>query len=269
MFVADIDLGASVQRALDDIGAFLPQLLAALAILIVGYIVAKVLGRLVARVLNRVGFDRVLHGSPGGSTIERVLSRPSDLLGTFTFWAVFLAAIGIAVDVLGIAALSNAVAAVWAYLPNVLAAVLIFIVAGAIAAAISTLARRTMGDTALGRIVGTAAPILVMTIATFMILDQLKIAPEIVTITYAGLVGAIALGSALAFGLGGRDVAHRMLEQAYEKGERTAAEYRANGRKRPTRVGEDTYAVSEEPPATSGEPPRTSPAPRSSSNPGP
>jgi Conserved TM helix len=269
MFVADIDLGASVQRALDDIGAFLPQLLGALAILIVGYIVAKVLGRVVARVLNRVGFDRVLHGSPGGSTIERVLSRPSDILGTFTFWAVFLAAIGIAVDVLGIAAVSNAVAAVWAYLPNVLAAVLIFIVAGAIAAAISTLARRTMGDTALGRIVGTAAPILVMTIATFMILDQLKIAPEIVTITYAGLVGAIALGSALAFGLGGRDVAHRMLEQAYEKGERTAAEYRANGRKRPTRVGEDTYAVREEPPATSGEPPRTSPAPRSSSNPGP
>jgi len=260
MFVANIDISASVQRALDDIGAFLPQLLAALAILIVGYILAKILGRLVARVLSRVGFDRVLHGSPGGSTIERVLRRPSDLLGTFTFWAVFLAAIGIAVDVLGITALSNAVAAVWAYLPNVLAAVLIFIVAGAIAAAISTLARRTMGDTALGRIVGTAAPILVMTIATFMILDQLKIAPEIVTITYAGLVGAIALGSALAFGLGGRDVAHRMLEQAYEKGERTAVEYRQNGRKQSTLVGEDTYAVREEPPATSGRPPRTSPA---------
>ena len=156
MFVADIDLGASVQRALDDIGSFLPQLLAALVILILGYIVAKILARLVARVLNRVGFDRVLHGSPGGSTIERVLRRPSDLLGTLTFWAVFLAAIAIAVDVLGIPAVSNAVAAVWAYLPNVLAAVLIFLVAGALAAAISTFARRARGDTALGRIIGTA-----------------------------------------------------------------------------------------------------------------
>jgi hypothetical protein len=259
MLVANIDLGASVQRALDDIGSFLPQLLAALVILLLGYIVAKLLGRLVARVLNGVGFDRVLHGSPGGSTIERVLRRPSDLLGTLTFWAVFLAAIAIAVDVLGIPAVSNAVAAVWAYLPNVLAAVLIFLVAGAIAAAISTFARRAMGDTALGRIVGTAAPILVMTIATFMILNQLKIAPAIVTITYAGLVGAIALGSALAFGLGGREVAHRMLEQAYEKGERTAAEYRQNGRERPTRVGEETHAVPGDGPARSG-PPRTSPA---------
>ena len=58
-------------------------------------------------------------------------------------------------------------------------------------------------------------PILVMTIATFMILNQLKIAPAIVTITYAALLGAIALGSALAFGLGGREVAARMLEGAY------------------------------------------------------
>jgi hypothetical protein len=54
-----------------------------------------------------------------------------------------------------------------------------------------------------------------MTIATFMILNQLQIAPTIVTITYAALLGAIALGSALAFGLGGRDVAARMLEGAY------------------------------------------------------
>jgi len=63
--------------------------------------------------------------------------------------------------------------------------------------------------------VATAAPILIMTIATFMILDQLKIAEDIVVITYAALLGAIALGSALAFGLGGRGVAARMLEGAY------------------------------------------------------
>src|SRR5699024_8583926 len=101
---------------------------------------------------------------------------------------------------------------------NVIAAVLIFLVAGAIAAGVSTLVARTMGDTALGKIVATAAPILVMTIATFMILDQLKIAESIVTITYAGLIGAVALGSALAFGLGGREVARELLQGAYDKG---------------------------------------------------
>ena len=58
-----------------------------------------------------------------------------------------------------------------------------------------------------------------MAIATFMILDQLKIANNIVVITYAALMGAIALGLALAFGLGGRDVAGRLLETAYAKGQ--------------------------------------------------
>ena len=57
-----------------------------------------------------------------------------------------------------------------------------------------------------------------MAIAAFMILDQLKIATNIVVITYAALVGAVALGMALAFGLGGRDVAGRLLETAYARG---------------------------------------------------
>ena len=127
---------------------------------------------------------------------------------------------------LGIEALTDFVAAVYAYLPNVLAALLIFLVAGAISAGVAALAQRTMGGTALGKIVATAAPILVMTIATFMILDQLQIAENIVTITYAGLIGAIALGSALAFGLGGRDVAARLLEGAYEQGRQHKEEFR-------------------------------------------
>ena len=69
-------------------------------------------------------------------------------------------------------------------------------------------------------------PILVMTIATFMILNQLKIAPAIVTITYAALLGAVALGSALAFGLGGRDVAARMLEGAYASAQQNKEQWK-------------------------------------------
>jgi len=83
-----------------------------------------------------------------------------------------------------------------------------------------------MGDTPLGKIVATAVPVIVMSIAVFMILEQLKIATQIVTITYAALWGAIALGTALAFGLGGRDVAARMLEGAYDAGQRNKGQFR-------------------------------------------
>jgi hypothetical protein len=217
MLIADI--GDSVQRGANEIGNWVPNLLAAIAILIIGYIVAKVVGALVGRALTSAGFDRVAHKGQAGSLVQRVSAKPSALLGTIAFWAVFLGAISLAVTALGLQALEDLVASVYGYLPNVLAALLIFVVASAIAAGIAGLAARLMGDTSLGKIVATAAPILVMTIATFMILDQLQIARNIVTITYAGLIGAIALGAALAFGLGGRDVASRMLEGAYAKGQ--------------------------------------------------
>ncbi len=75
-----------------------------------------------------------------------------------------------------------------------------------------------MGDTPTGKIVATIVPALVMVIAMFMILEQLQIAPEIVRIAFAAVMFALALGLALAFGLGGRSVAQRMLEDAYRKG---------------------------------------------------
>jgi hypothetical protein len=140
------------------------------------------------------------------------------VIGWIAFWFIFLGAIAIAVSQLGIAALDNFVQSIAAYLPNVVVAILIFVLAGAIAAAVGGLLSRTLGGTATGKIAATAAPVLIMGIAVFMILDQLKIAPTIVTITYVALLGSVALGLAIAFGLGGRDVAARMLEDAYRSG---------------------------------------------------
>ena len=134
------------------------------------------------------------------------------------FWFIFLGAVSIAVSQLGIPALTTFVAAIGAYLPNVVAAILIFVVAGVVAAAVGGLVARTMGDTPTGKVVGSVVPVLVMAIATFMILNQLQIATEIVTITYAALIGGVFLAMALAFGLGGREVAGQMLSDAYDKG---------------------------------------------------
>ncbi len=140
------------------------------------------------------------------------------MIGSIAFWFIFLGAVSIAVSQLGIPALTTFVAAIGAYLPNVVAAILIFVVAGVVAAAVGGLVARTMGDTPTGKVVGSVVPVLVMAIATFMILNQLKIAPEIVTITYAALIGGVFLAMALAFGLGGREVAGQMLGDAYQKG---------------------------------------------------
>jgi len=219
MVLADVDISQSIQRMLTEFFAFIPEFLAAIAILIIGYFIARVIGNVVARVLGRAGLDTTATSGQTGAWVQKVTSSPSRLVGKLAFWAVFLGVISLAVSVLGINALTEFVGAIFAYLPNVIAAVLIFLVAGAIAAGVATLATRFMGDTPTGKVVATVAPILVMTIATFMILEQLKIAHDIVVTTYTLLLGAVALGSALAFGLGGRDVAARMLEGAYQKGQ--------------------------------------------------
>ena len=224
MFLADI--GDSFQRGANEIGAWLPNVIGAVLILIVGYIIARVLSGLVSRVLDRTGFDRTLHSGQAGGFVKKLTSRPAKLVGTITFWAIMLGTFSLAVTQLGIPALEDFVATVYGYLPNVFAAFLIFVVASVVAAGIATLVTRVMGDTSLGKIVATVAPILVMTIASFMILEQLQIAHDIVVTTYTLLLGAIALASALAFGLGGREVAGQMLQGAYEKGQANKEQFK-------------------------------------------
>ena len=222
MTTAAVDIGASLQQALNTFFAFIPRLLGFLIVLAIGYIIAKVIKTAVVKLLEKVGLDRAMHSGSVGQYVNRAAPglSPSRVLGAIAFWFIFLGAISIAVSQLGIQALDTFVAAIGAYLPNIVAAVLIFVIAGVVAAAIGALVARTMGDTPTGKIVGSVVPVLVMAIATFMILNQLQIATEIVTITYAALIGGVFLAMALAFGLGGRDVAARMLNDAYDKGQR-------------------------------------------------
>jgi hypothetical protein len=217
--LAAVDVGNSIQTGLDSFFGFLPKLLGFVVVLAIGWIVAKVVKGVVTKALQKVGLDRALHSGSTGRYVDRVApdTSPSSVIGSLAYWFIFLGALAIAVSQLGIEALDNFVAAIGAYLPNIIAAVLIFVIAGAIAAAIGGLVARTMGDTPTGKVVGSVVPVLVMAIATFMILNQLQIAPEIVTITYAALIGGVFLAMALAFGLGGREVAGHMLGDAYDK----------------------------------------------------
>src|SRR5215212_9004927 len=148
-------IGDSVQHGFTVFFGWVPALLGALAILLIGYIVAKVVGGLVGRMTHRAGLDRALHGGPGGNYISRVTARPSRVLGTVAFWAIFLGAISLAATALGIDALTAFIGTVWAFLPNVIAALAIFLVAGALAAGVAALASRVMGDTGLGKVVAT------------------------------------------------------------------------------------------------------------------
>ena len=223
-----VKVGDSLQQGFDRFFSFLPNLLGFLVILLVGYIVARIVKAVIGKALEKVGLDRQLHSGQTGQYVEKIApgASPSRLIGSVAFWFVFLGALSLAVSSLGIQALTDLISAIFAYLPNVIVAILIFVLAGAVSAAVGGLVARTMGDTPTGKLVGTIVPVLVMGIAIFMILNQLKIAPQIVTITYAVLMGSLGLGLALAFGLGGREVAADLLSSAYDRGQEQRGQVR-------------------------------------------
>ena len=253
---AAVNIGDSVQEGLDAFFAFLPKLLGFLIILAIGYVVARVVKTIVTKALQAVGVDRALHSGSIGEHVNKVAPdvKPSSTIGSIAFWFLFLGAVAIAVSQLGIPALNNFIAAIGAYLPNVVAAVLIFVVAVAISGAVGALVARTMGDTPTGKVVGTVVPVLVMAIAGFMILNQLRIAPEIVTATYIALIGSAALALALAFGLGGRDVAARMLNDAYQSGQRNKEDVKQDFRQGADQAKQDAQKVADKAGSEGSEP---------------
>jgi Conserved TM helix len=237
-----MDIGDSVQNAFDAFFAFLPNLLGCLVLLLVGFIVAKVVAGIVRKVLDKLGLDRHLQGSDAHKYVDRVLpgASASNGIARVVFWLVFVFFLLAAIGALKIPAVTGFMNQVLAYLPNIIVAILIFVVAALVAGAVAAAVANFMGDTPTGKIVATVVPALVMVIALFMILDQLQIAETIVTIAFAATMGALALGLALAFGLGGRDVARRLLEDAYTHGRAAKEQARqdlATGRDR----AQDSY----------------------------
>jgi small-conductance mechanosensitive channel len=253
--VLAVDVGDSFQQTLDEFFAFLPDLLGALLILVIGYFIAKAVSALVRRGLRSVGADRALATGTAGQYKEQFAPslQPSGVIAAIVFWLIFGLTIMLAVSALGIQALTDFISTVVAYLPNVVAAILILLVAVALAGAVGGLAQRLMGGTTLGRLVQTIMPILIITIALFMALVQLKIAEEIVVATYVIVLGSIGLGLALAFGLGGRNVADRMLTGAYESGQQAMPQLRQEAQQAKEQAQSDAEALKDKAESAGGD----------------
>jgi hypothetical protein len=225
MFAASVT--DSAERGLARFFEYLPQLLGALVLIIIGVVVAKILQAAARGVLARVGFDRTLFNTSAGPYISRAFPSPSNFVGRVVYWLVFLFFLSAAVSALNLPVLDRIVNGIYSYIPHIIASVLIFLVAGAVSAGSTAFVRTALGNTPLSRLIGTVIPAITMGIAIFMILDELNIAENIVNITFMAIMFSVSLGLALAFGLGGRDVAGRILEQAYEAGKNNAGAAKA------------------------------------------
>src|ERR687884_2320210 len=205
----------SFRNALEVFLSYIPQLIGAIVILIVGYIVAKVLQAVVGRVLQAVGFDGWMEKGGIKQFFDRAETNqtPVSILGQLVFWFVFIIAITMAADALGIPQVSAVLAQLIAYIPNIIAAILILILAALLANFLAGIVRGATGSETLSSIARYA----IIVYAVFAALTQLGIAVQLTANTFLILLGGVALAAALAFGIGGRDIARDVLQRAYNR----------------------------------------------------
>jgi|SRR5829696_7739342 len=230
----------------DALGAFLsyiPQLIGAVVILIF-YIIAKVLQAIIGRVLQAVGFDRWMERGGIKQFFDRAETNqtPHSILGKLVFWFVFIVAITMAADALGIPQVSAVLAQLIAYIPNIIAAILILILAALLANFLAGIVRGATGSDLLGSIAQYA----IIVYAVFAAVTQLGIAVELTAPTFLIVLGAVALAAAIAFGIGGREVAWDVIEKAYNRGQEEASSAAAG---ESTTGGTDGGASAERPEA--------------------
>jgi hypothetical protein len=240
----------SVTEALQNFLGFLPALIGALLILILGWIISGLLAGLVERGLKAIGFERAAQSTGISGFIQRSGSSwtASAIVAEIVKWFIRLLAIQAAASVLGLTQISQIVNAIMLWLPNLVVAIVIVVIGTLIAKFVSGLVRGStsqMGFTNPG-LLASVAYYAIVVFAVMAAVDQLGIAETVVDTLFIGLVAMVVLAAGLAFGLGGQQTAAQI----------TAGWY-ASGREAGAKIAEYAQTQSQEGAA----PPRSTPAP--------
>ena len=205
---------------------FAPALLAALVVLFAGYLLAKLVQRGTARLLRRLRLNEALARGGVLHAVERsgAAVNPAKIVANLVFWLVMFGVLLTAANLLGLRSLADMFGELVAYIPSVIAAVVIVIVGIVLGNFVGGLILASAGAIHGGPTLSRVGRVGVIVIAVFMALQQLGVATEIVSTAFAILFGAIALALALSFGLGNRDLAGEVTRAWYEryKAERAA-----------------------------------------------
>ena len=200
---------------------FIPNLVGALIVFIVGWIIAVAVGKLVAEVLKRIKFDRIFEKGGWKTALEKsdIKADVSSFIGAIFKWVLLIAFLIAAVQILGLNQLRDFFVDVLNYLPNVIVAAFILVVAVIIADILEKVVRAAVEGTRVGhgQLVGVIVKWSIWIFAIFAILLQLGIAEELVKTIIQGIVALIVIAGGIAFGLGGKDVAADILQDLRNK----------------------------------------------------
>src|SRR2546428_373189 len=198
-----------------------PKIIAFAFILIVGWIVASIVGGAVRRLLQTIQFERFAERSGLRGFIRKMGTQisASQLVGEMAKWLIRLVALVVAFDALGLPAVSQALQSLLLWLPNLIVAIVVLVLGGLAATALSRVVRGATAEAGFANpdLLATITSVAVWAFAVLIAVNQVGVAANIVNILFTGIVAAAALAFGLAFGLGGRDVANRLLVNWYQR----------------------------------------------------
>ena len=214
------ELWQRLRLGTSELLSVLPAVLGAITILIAGYFLARLVERWTDALLIRLNFNKVAERGGISEAMGRTGTRldPIHAVGKLLFWMVMLVVILLASSALGLESINLMFGTMLSYIPTLIAAIVIvilgMIIGEFVRAVVLASAGRVQGVPVLAKLAKAA----VVTIAIFMAVQQLGVAPEIVTAAFTLILGAIALAAGLAFGLGARGLAGEILQRWYEEG---------------------------------------------------
>jgi Conserved TM helix len=195
----------------------IPNILGAIVVLVIGWIVAGIIAALVVRLCRALHVDNVADrvGVNGFLRESGTSLRASGILGELVKWAIRLVFIEMAAEQLGMAQVTQIINQILGFIPNIVVAIIILGVGAFLGQLFGGIVRGAAHEARLGNaeLLAKLTYGAVMAFAIIAALNELNVAPVVVNTLYIGLVAALALALGLAFGLGGRDVAARLTER--------------------------------------------------------
>lgn len=208
-----MNIGQSFQNMWDTVARTIPKMLVFLVILIVGWIIAKVIRKLVDKGLEKVGFDGMVERGVIGDTLKRSAYDASGLVAALVYYGILLIALQMAYGVFGTNPVSTLLNNLIAWLPQAIVAIILIVVASAIAKVVKDLVTTALARLSYGPLMGNIATVFVMALGITAALDQIGIAGSItgpVLITVLATIGAV-----IAIGVGGGMV--RPMQERWER----------------------------------------------------
>jgi len=196
-------------------------LIVVLIVLIVGWMIAVGIGRLITRILNIIKLNQYFEKTGWKGALEKadIKMDLTSFIGGIFKWIVLVIVLMIIAEILGLAQFTILLQGILGYLPNVIAAVLIFVAAVIIAEIVEKIVRAAVEGVKVGYggVVGAIVKWSIWVFAILAILDQLKVAESLIRTLYTGVVAFLVIAFGLAFGLGGKDVAAEILRDLKRK----------------------------------------------------